>query len=213
MNLHDAKRTLRKHYAELPEEQDNLLGRLRPYSGLDPKHFTEILQALLALAPTLSAESRVDCETVHVIWDLCRSARKWTEGPHEPMFHGKDFISPSDKETLDRWVDEIESITLDLLRGLPVWQTFSGLAEQINHYNLVAEPQFLAPVFTEALQNQLCEEQTIIVADEEVCLCNALAAIGPPAQQCVPLLQQLKDVSPFDEVKQAAQRALDTITQ
>ena len=172
-------RLFRKHNGDLEDEPDNLLDGLRPYSGIKQSHFSEIVHALLVVAPLLNSKDEVDRKLVHTIWDLTRSARLRTIGPREPMFHGKNFISESDKRTLDRWIDQIEDLTLRLLNGLPAWYVFSDVANEINIHNGIVDPTFPLSSFCQALQYHLEQEGQGGMGDDSEMLCEALGNIGP----------------------------------
>ena len=70
MNTAKAKQILEKHASGLSSGGDSLGDWLRPYKGIDPNHFSEIIKALLAIAPGLNSNTRVDRRTVVLIWDL-----------------------------------------------------------------------------------------------------------------------------------------------
>src|SRR4051812_7634805 len=144
MDLVEDKALLRRHCDSGPED-DTLLGWLRPYRGLERRHLTEILHALLVAAPALSEPASVDRGLVHSLWDLCRTARAWTRGPHEPMFHGPRFIAPAEKRLLDSWIDEIESTSLSLLRGQPAQFALLGLPWYVVEWGLGSRAAFLVP--------------------------------------------------------------------
>jgi hypothetical protein len=142
------------------------------------RHLAEILHAILAVSPELNGAA-VDRVLVHAVWELCRTVRAWTRGPHEPMFHGRHFIPPAEKRRLDDWVDQVESITLSLLRGSPVSLAFFGLPWYIAEWGFGPRAAFLAPLFTGMLQ-ELAEEGAD--ADDEINLCRALGSMGPAAR-------------------------------
>ena len=96
MDVSGAKAALLRHLECMPED-DTLLGWLRPYRGVQDRHLTEILHALLVVAPELNGPAAVDRGLVHAVWELCRTVRAWTLGPHEPMFHGRQFIAAASR--------------------------------------------------------------------------------------------------------------------
>lgn len=175
-------------------------------------HFLEILHALVVLAPELNCRDKVDREVVHTLWYLCRAARAWTRGPREPMFHGPCFISPAEKKILDEWIDKIEAITLDLLRGHEVWSAFLGMPWYVLQYRLGAKAAFLKEVFAEALR-MLQKEESQMSVDDEVMICEVFGAMGARAKSVVPLLMELQSRTNFDVVRSAVVKALDCITE
>ena len=210
MDINDAIQVLRKHNGELDGETDTFLNNLRPYTGIDKVHFSEIVKALFFAAALLNTPG-IRRDLVRTIWDLTRSARLWTCGPREPMFHGRDFISDEDKRTLDRWIYEIESITLYLLRGFEAWEAISGLADEINLHDSIVEPSWLVPPFMTLLQYHLDLENDGGFGDDEESLCNALAKIGRAALPAVPLLTRVASTTKYPEVKLAADNAISAL--
>ncbi|WP_425396550.1 hypothetical protein [Aeoliella sp.] len=211
MDSDEAVLVLRKHNGELEDTSDTLLDSLRPYKGIYKAHFSEIVKALYFAAPLLNTK-KVDSDLVHTIWDLTRTARLWTEGPREPMFHGVDFISDADKETLARWISEIESITLYLLRGFEDWEAIDRLAEEINQHDSILNPDWLVAPLMKSLEYHLEHESEGGFGEDEEILCNALTKIGAPALPAVPLLQRVATSTAFPEAKSAAENAIAALT-
>jgi len=211
MNPDEAVHLLRKHNAMLDDETDTLLNSLRPYTGIKRSHFSEIVKALFFASPLLNTE-QIDRELVHTIWDLTRSARLWTRGPHEPMFHGRDFISDTDKQTLDRWIFEIESITLDLLRGFADWEAIDRLAEEINHHDSLVDHDWLVAPFQKSLEYHLAMENDGGFGDDAEVLCRALAKIGSAAQTAIPTLKRVAATTKYPDVKSEAETAIIAVS-
>ncbi len=212
MNTDEAFRVLRKHNAELEAETDTLLNSLRPYTGIKRAHFSEIVKALFFASPLLNTE-RVNRDLVHTIWDLTRSARLWTRRPHEPMFHGRDFISGTDKQTLDRWIYEIESITLCLLRGFADWEAIDGLSEEINLHDSLVDREWLVAPFLRSLEYHLAMENDGGFGDDAESLCRALAKIGFAARTSIPTLERVASTTKYPDVKSAAEAAIMSLTE
>ncbi len=206
MTLPEAQATLRRH-VDNDLGDDTLLGWLRPHRGVEQRHLVEILEALWTLAPTLSEPATVDRVVVHDFWELCRTARAWTRGPHEPMFHGRQFIAPADKARLDSWIDEIESITLLLLGGLSPAQAFGGMAWYVVAWGLGPQAAFLVPPFCDSLREDLADG----APEDVVNVCHALGSIGPAARVAVPLLIEVRDTSDNAEARAAAIGALQAV--
>ncbi len=213
MNTNDAIQVLRKHNGELGSMSDTLLGSLRPYTSLQKAHFSDIVKAIYFAAPLLNAQA-VERDLVHSIWELTRSARLWTKGPREPMFHGRHFISDDDKQTLDRWLFVIEDMTLDLLRGFEDWEVTTGLACELASYDSILNPDWLVPPFMISLKYQVdMEDENTFDGGDCEALCTAFAKIGPPAMVAVPLLKSVASNTRFPEVTSAAERAITVLTE
>jgi hypothetical protein len=210
MEIEDAVLVLRKHNGELDDGDDTLLNNLRPYTGINNRHFSEIVKALFFAAPLLNSQ-QVDRDLVHTIWDLTRSARLWTHGPREPMFHGRNFISDDDKKTLDRWTYEIESITLYLLRGFEDWEAISGLAEELNHHDSLVDTSWLVSPFMKSLDYHLDMENHGGFGDDEEILCDALIKIGPVASPAIPALERVASNTKYPNVKSAAEKTISIL--
>ncbi len=135
MTPEQARKLLRSH-ARADESDDGILHWLRPYRGVNDGHLVEIIEAIHALGPVICSGAVVDREIVANLWNLCFTVRCWTVGPHEPMFHGRDFISTADKARLDDWLFTLERwINLVLNTGQPRrfdWHLFKrlGVAER-----------------------------------------------------------------------------------
>lgn len=211
MSTDEAVRILRKHNGEFNDETDTLIGNLRPYVGINKLHFSEIVKALYFAASLLNTE-KVDRDLVHTIWSLTRTARLWTCGPREPMFHGRNFISDDDKRTLDRWIAEIESITLYLLRGFEDWNAIENLAEEINRHDSIVDPSWLVSPFIKSLQFYHEMENEGDYGDDEEHFCDALIKIGPSALPAVSAIKQVAAATRFPNVKTAAERAITILT-
>lgn len=211
MTQAEAKSTLLRHAEGAPAETPaTLLESLRPYRGIRVEHFLEILQALVVIAPALRSDPTVDREVVHAIWELCRTARDWTRGPHEPMFHGREFIPASEKKALDEWVDAFESITLYLLRGEDESLAFMGVPWLVARHRLAPRATFLAPLFIESLR-QLHEDESdsgVLEPDDGEALCQLLAEMGSAAKGTIPVLRQVQSNTRFAALRAAAAGAL-----
>ena len=199
---------LLRHVAGEPED-DTILGCLRPYRGVNDRHLAEILHALLVAAPGLNGPTEVDRGLVHAIWELCRTVRAWTRGPREPMFHGLQFITPAEKRRLDSWTEQVESITLSLLRGSPISMAFFGLPWYVVEWGLGPQATFLAPLFTEMLKG-LGEEASD--DDDKINLCRALASMGSAARGASAIIRTAGERSRHPEVREAAAEALRATT-
>jgi hypothetical protein len=217
MTTEQARAMLLKHDDALrggpDDERDNLLANLRPYECVKGRHLAEIVAALHTLAPELASGPSMDRGAIHSTWDLCRTARIWTRGPREPMFHGSQFIPPDRKRLLDDWIDEIEAIAINLARspGLEGWLTFAGVSWLILKHQLRAEAACLVPLLVEVLEGNLANESRSADAGDAVYACQALASIGPPARDSIGLLRRLAEETRFEELRSAADHAITQI--
>jgi hypothetical protein len=207
MTPYEATQVLRKHSGQLEDDTDTLLRNLRPFTGINKRHFSEIVESLYFAAPLLNS-GQVEAGLVHTIWDLTRSARLWTTGPREPMFHGRDFISADDKTTLDRWIFTIESITLYLLRGFEDWEAVDGLSEEINLHDSIVNPSWLVQPFMKSLEYHLDGENHGGYGDDAESLCNALLKIGRDAMPALPIIKRVASQTKYPNSKAAADNAL-----
>lgn len=211
MKTAEAVEVLRKHNGELEEFSETLLWSLRPYRGIRKSHFSEIVKAIYFAAPLLNSK-QADRDLVHTIWNLTRSARLWTLGPPDPMFHGREFITDDDKKTLDRWIYEVESITLDLLRGFKDWEAISGLSDEINLHDSIVAPSWLVPPFLKSLTYHLEMENHGGFGDDQESLCKALTKIGPTTTPAVPVLETVASKTKYPNVRSAAENAISVLT-
>jgi hypothetical protein len=212
MTIDEAIQVFRKHNDEIEGEPDNLLRNLRPYCGISKAHFTDIVHALLTVAPLLNSDQFVDRDLIRRIWNITRDARLMTRGPHDPMFHGRHFISDSDKRTLDRWIYEIESITLKLLRGFADWEVFAVLANEVNLHDSLENAHFLVRPFCIALEDHLGLENDSQFSDDEELLCEALGKLGIYGIPALPVLRRVATETKFPEVKACAEGAMLAIS-
>lgn len=211
MNTDEAIHTLRKHNGEFAHETDTFLDSLRPYSGIESSHFSEIVKALYFAAPCINTP-QADRNLIHTIWNLTRCARLWTTGPHEPMFHGRDFIAPTEKQTVDRWIYTFETITLDLLRGFADWEAIDGLSEEINMHDSLTDTDWLIEPFTKSLEYHLEMEIEGGFGDDAESLCKSFVRIGPAAQTAIPILSRVASNTKFPKVKSEAETAIEILS-
>lgn len=125
------------------------------------------------------------------------------------MFHGLQFITPAEKRRLDSWTEQVESITLSLLRGSPISMAFFGLPWYVVEWGLGPQATFLAPLFTEMLKG-LGEEASD--DDDKINLCRALASMGSAARGASAIIRTAGERSRHPEVREAAAEALRATT-
>jgi hypothetical protein len=210
MKFNDAVRLLRQHSGELESQQDTLLGNLRPYRELNHKHFSEIVKALYCVASRLNSPSP-DRDLVFTLWSLTRTARNCTAVPFDPILQQRHFISVTDKKTLDRWIDVVETMTLYLLRGFEDWESICGLPDEVNCYDSLVDTAWLVPPFMKLLEYHLAMENEGGSGDDEEILCFALTKIGQPAQSAITLLKHVASTTKYDRVKRAAEMSIITL--
>ncbi len=113
--------------ANHPKSESGFLGSLRPYRGhLVEDNFREVMEALRALAPTLSGEA-VDREVVGALRAICHLGRAWGGWP-DGLLRRNGLISAADVTTLEEWVDSLSYSTFCLLDG-------TGCEVAFEHYD------------------------------------------------------------------------------
>lgn len=206
MNLDQARQILRNH-ARYDQSDDGLLRWLSPYRGVNDVHLVEIIEAVHTLGPVVCVGSVADREIVADLWNLCFTVRCWTRGPHEPMFHGRNFISTADKARLDDWLFTLERwINLVLNTGQPRridWHLFKriGIADRAG---------FALPFVLRELQKEM-DTDPHFEHDEKMSNCEVLAAMGVAAAPAAELLERLGQVTNSSEIRAAAHAALAAI--
>lgn len=91
------------------------LGSLRPYIGLNPRNFDEVMGALKVLAPEF-AKDNLDREIVQSVWSICNIARAW--GLEEDgMLRRNNLITEPEMELLAGWIRQISWTVEFLLMG------------------------------------------------------------------------------------------------
>ena len=103
------------------------LGSLRPYRGLDPRNFHEVMRCLMALAPELAAPGPIDRGLVADVWGICHLARAWGVEPGG-MLRSEGLIQPEEAERLASWIHQISHAMFCLLDGCDTGVAFEGYA-------------------------------------------------------------------------------------
>lgn len=115
----NAKHLLLLHSMQGPGDNpivdSGFLGRLRPYTGLREENYTEVCQAIIAVAP-LFRENQVDREILNALWAICYYARAWGLEPNG-MLRRNNLISDSNVSKLEKWVKAINKACMILLEG------------------------------------------------------------------------------------------------
>ena len=101
------------------------LGSLRPYRGLDPRNFHEVMRCLVVLAPELGAHGPLDRELIADVWGICHLGRAWGVEPGG-MLPSNELIPLEDIQRLQSWIDQISYTVFCLLDGCDPGTAFEG---------------------------------------------------------------------------------------
>lgn len=196
-------RAVLRHHAHLGEGRDGLLGQLRPYRGLNVEHLVEITEALVTLGRSICTHTTADRVVMGDLWNICFTVRRWTRGPHEPTFHGRDFISAEDKAILDDWLDYLEQWVNGILhRGSARfdWHIF----QRSGHATRIA---FALPHIIGELHDEMNYDPDF-TEDTKIPNCKLLTAMGPAGAPAADTLRRLIVTTSNPEVREAARAAL-----
>lgn len=91
------------------------LGSLRPYTGLNPENFQEVMSALRVLAPEFCKDT-LDRDLVHSVWSICNLSRAWGLDP-SGMLRRNNLISAEEINILEGWLRQISWTVEFLLIG------------------------------------------------------------------------------------------------
>jgi hypothetical protein len=203
----EARAVLRKHAGWDDCDSSGLIGFLRPYRELRSEFLVEIVQAVHTLLDEFR-NPHVDAELVRAAWDITFTARQWTRGPHEPMFHGRNFISAVDKTRLDDWLYAFENWVLRLLNTSGPLTTFDWLVFQ--RIGGAERLGFAMPIILERISDGMdCDPD--FEHDDKIPYCELLTAMGPAGGSAVGLLEELMTRTKSQEVRHAAHRALKAV--
>jgi hypothetical protein len=191
------------------ETRAGLLGRLHPAGRLDDADFLELLEAVAAVAPQLTADGDEGRKLTAALWDICRTARFWARGRSGPELS----LPLADRKRLDVWVDEIERIVLELLHGEPPWWAFLSTAWLCVRQDYGSRSGFLVPIWTRSLLELHADEgdepaASSPQANDLRALCEALGRSGTEEEAATAALAVLVQTSRFPTVRRAAARAL-----
>jgi hypothetical protein len=139
LEVSEARRRIRVQAGfELDAEMLGLIGRLRPYRGLDERDFAELVQALITLHPVVFNAPAVERDLVAALWSLCQSTCTIGIDP-KGLVVRNGLATASDVRALERWIDSIESFSTRMLRGIELSQCASHVLEYI------ASPELRSP--------------------------------------------------------------------
>jgi hypothetical protein len=121
MTFEEAKNLLLLHslsHSDLnnPLMEQGFLGSLRPYKGLQPENFHQIMTAISTLAPHLQQKEYLDKAIISALWGICHYARAWGIHP-DGMLRRNNLISDEDVARLEIWLEVISDTVSLLLEG------------------------------------------------------------------------------------------------
>jgi hypothetical protein len=112
------------------------LGRLLPHGGrLDEAYFHHLMAAVVAVAPHLRGEARVDRELVAALWDLCAPAWQWASEP-DGSRRQPGCVADAERVVLVGRLEALSSAVSVLLGGGPLedalasYRRLAGAAER-----------------------------------------------------------------------------------
>lgn len=151
MELSEARRRILVHAGfELDAETLGLIGRLRPFRGIEERDFANLVQALVTLHPVITNAPAVERDLVAALWYVCLSARTLGIDPQGLVVRNR-LATPSDVRTLGIWIDSIESFSTRMLKGIELPYCIFRVLEYIGSPEL-RSPQhftFLLPLLKE----------------------------------------------------------------
>jgi hypothetical protein len=103
------------------EERPGLLGRLRPYQGLDESDFAEIAESIIVLHLNLTKSQVIEKNIVGALWWICDRARILVLNAGSSVRHN-NLASNDEIELFAAWIDVIESMSNRMLQSneLPI---------------------------------------------------------------------------------------------
>ena len=132
MNFNEAKYILLCHSGLVVDDNKNSFVRtLRPYSGLNPENFHEIMEAVFVLGEHLQS-CFVDREIIVSLWGICDTVRRYGIDP-TGMLCRNNLINADEKKILKVWV---ETITETILSFLSKHNITSAVRPYINYLNI-----------------------------------------------------------------------------
>lgn len=131
MTPEEAKELLLVHslgYADLdhPKVAHGFLGSLRPFQGLNQENYREVMRAIYALAPEISAGKFVDKEVMSSLWFIC--FQSWAIGLMSGgALDRNQLISDAERVQLEEWLWQISFSVSILLEGGDPKDAFAGV--------------------------------------------------------------------------------------
>jgi len=108
----------------LPEE-GSFLNMLRPYDGLRHDILADVLDALRACAPKITADA-VPRDLVSALWAISHHGRSWALAARG-MLRRNNLISADDQKALGTFLERFDYAVYALLERWSVDEAFEGL--------------------------------------------------------------------------------------
>ena len=143
MNTKDAIDLLRTH-AGITFSECNLgmVGRFRPYTGLNESDFVEVLTAILQLHSEWMNSEFIEKAAISAIWEICDRSRVLMLDPQSQIRRNK-LAPESELARLAYWVGAIEHLVGGTLRGLDLPYCMHRVIEYIIHRRYVDISNFI----------------------------------------------------------------------
>lgn len=106
-----------------PRWESGFLRNLRPFTGLREENFHQIMEAIRALAPTLSNSKTCDTGVVSALWSICHLGRAWGLDS-EGMLQRNGILNHEDTKRLQHWINNISYTCHCLFDGCDVDTAF-----------------------------------------------------------------------------------------
>lgn len=174
MRAEVARQVLLKH-AGCGEDLAHLgfLPSLRPYKGLDDRHFHEVIESILSLGESFVSGETVDRAAVHCVWCLTAYGRRWGVDDKSMLVRNR-LISPEDRDRLRCWIEIIEGIAMNLLAGMAPYETIHAYCEHNAQAGWGENYEFFLPLISLAIND-------VNLGDRIEGHTAAIAKLGPQA--------------------------------
>lgn len=105
-------------------EERGLLHSLRPYTGLDERHYVDLILAVAFWHEDIQRTQKIDKIVPAALWEVCWVSRLLALRVNSPLRRNA-LISPEDVSRLEHWIDSLEAMCVRSLSGvdLPVCLT------------------------------------------------------------------------------------------
>jgi hypothetical protein len=107
------------------ESTPSFVGMLRPYKGLQPVVFHEVVVILKEIAAVLRGADDLPRPLVASLWAICWYPRYWALSA-DSMLRRNNLISKEDLSQLTEWVDQITHTVGQLLDGVAESEAFEA---------------------------------------------------------------------------------------
>ncbi len=174
MQYDNAKQELLRHAGTTEDfYEQGFVGCLRPYAGIQAENFHTIIQSLLTVGDEFASTERIERSVVEAIFVITVTARRWGVD-EDGMLVRNRLISPEDRDKLRRWIEIIETMTMDLLHGVKPHDAIHPYCEYVAQYGWGANAAWFFPLLAKAIESD-------DVGDRLEGHCAAIAALGPAA--------------------------------